>query len=1530
MEENKDVEEKSTQQIEKAIENDKNVVPYTSMSKMPPIPGGTSVALNLAGETLQAQFKVQEEIPDVDEYALTKLGYSSRVMLADKLSSEQIDATVLAIRQIEKGKGFILADMAGIGKGRVCASVLRYAYVKGFFPIFITEADNLFTAIYRDLKDIGGIGVQKIGNPFILNGYQNGGTEVGYDEKGLPVRIKKPASTSILDQEGNEIIVAEDIDTIREIVKGNSVPKNFDYMMLTYSQLSGERNGKLKVEFLLRLIEKLKGNVVVVMDECHNATGTTSSTGKAITEILMSVQGCLYSSATFSKRPENMFVYSYKTDIIDSPLDTTKLLELIKKGGERLIENLTSNLVLAQQMIRRERTYDNCDVDYKYMSDAQKEELFVKYDTTIKLYKKLINFFKSKSFREAKEKSVDRFAATKKVEMCKEPFPKMEGKSPIEYEKDIKDWESRNIGKYELKSFTAGEISRSTFNFVESLLFALKADFVANIAIEQLTNNNLENLNIDKTQFKSNRKPVIAVRNTLEGIFYYLGLKAGDEISKPDFSMYLYSMALSGLTGAIKIQEITKREKEKEKKKQGKIIRGQAEIFDTDFEDGGELFSSIKTEIDDVHLDIPLSPIDYVINKIQNTTRPVWEAERYERVTGQFSEKFRVGEVTGRNLCLVQKPNGKYLLDVNPKNKNKSKTFKQFNNGIFDVLLINESGSTGEDAHSRSDFGDTRPRVMIIHQVELDVATEVQKRGRINRTGMVNYPSYIYAVSRIPSEIRRLLMLAKKLRSLDASTSANQKQSAKLSTIKDSFGNPIEDITNKYGDECLIEFINCSDNDSYKEYMPTENQTGLGKLSNSFLIEQFTRNLELSICKEQEVFYDTINSAYISKTDELKDKHVYDLETNLMDLRASIKTRVLVQKGEDTNPFNSSVYEEEDYVLADDTPYEKQKVEDLVLELAKNEDPETFYNSFVEDYKSHFKKVTLKEIRESIVVPDYDLAKDKQEVKELKDDYEVRVVNAIENATKEYEAVLKIIDARQSDGTRKLKPNAKRVIPSIIEECYETGEDGKPIPILEFNNAKFVGVRILNTAKAKYSPMNIELIFCQLSGQPKLTLKPTLRGRIVLDWIINRDVSSLRIQEIERWAVDPNKRTTARLLTGNILGAFAIAKDRVVMNKENYSQVIDFLKFTTADSSSIRLGIKLNLKKPVALNPTTVPVTYAFNSKELLKDIMSSKVIVTVKNANEDFILKYDPANKIATIYLFGGNITPRKVKKYYSKLYDDGNLFDERSGLIAKLAPAISRRNGYIEYIPVEGSFRQKINVKGFTGKLPEAQQEIQEVIDYIYANDAFNVALRGIESEETIFRRPDQFKADGIQIELEREGQFAYETNVPIENIRQQLESLPKFEKIDKISPFGNVYFNRRANIREATSYGLIPLNSTLVDMVSDTFQSLTTDTERIKFQEEISKAIQRGDSDFNIGLIIDDTLSAKYIPLISIFGKSYDNLEYLGQVFRAYSKGEIELEKKEGELEEHKPYELPIRPLNIDTAQEYIILLAYKIKN
>ena len=69
--ENKFVEEESTKEIEKAISKDQNAIPYSPMSSLPNM--GTVIPLNLAGETLQAQFKMMEEIPDIDKYLIEKL-----------------------------------------------------------------------------------------------------------------------------------------------------------------------------------------------------------------------------------------------------------------------------------------------------------------------------------------------------------------------------------------------------------------------------------------------------------------------------------------------------------------------------------------------------------------------------------------------------------------------------------------------------------------------------------------------------------------------------------------------------------------------------------------------------------------------------------------------------------------------------------------------------------------------------------------------------------------------------------------------------------------------------------------------------------------------------------------------------------------------------------------------------------------------------------------------------------------------------------------------------------------------------------------------------------------------------------------------------------------------------------------------------------------------------------------------------------------------------------------------------------------
>src|SRR5205085_2096810 len=73
------------------------------------------------------------------------------------------------------------------------------------------------------------------------------------------------------------------------------------------------------------------------------------------------------------------------------------------------------------------------------------------------------------------------------------------------------------------------------------------------------------------------------------------------------------------------------------------------------------------------------------------------------------------------------------------------------------------------------------------------------KRGRINRTGQILKPIYDYVTSAIPAEKRLMMMLQKKLKSLDANTASNQKQSSKILDVPD--------FLNKYGDKIVKDYL---------------------------------------------------------------------------------------------------------------------------------------------------------------------------------------------------------------------------------------------------------------------------------------------------------------------------------------------------------------------------------------------------------------------------------------------------------------------------------------------------------------------------------------------------------------------------------------------------------------------------------------------------------------------------------------------------------------------------------------------------
>ena len=165
---------------------------------------------------------------------------------------------------------------------------------------------------------------------------------------------------------------------------------------------------------------------------------------------------------------------------------------------------------------------------------------------------------------------------------------------------------------------------------------------------------------------------------------------------------------------------------------------------------------------------------------------------------------------------------------------------------------------------------------------------------------------------------------------------------------------------------------------------------------------------------------------------------------------------------------------------------------------------------------------------------------------------------------------------------------------------------------------------------------------------------------------------------------------------------------------------------------------------------------------------------------------------------------------------------------------------------------------------------------------------------------------------------------------NELSKLKEISSFDRYVETSKFGSAYFKMRLSPRQAINYNLIPLNNNVMQMVKDTFSLISNDSEKINFTQQIEKAVKEGKSDFELGAMVQNVLKGKVLNFKTIFGYNGTGLTFLGEVFRKYVNGEIEIPKQERQEDEAGQEEDKIiRPLDFDTAQDYLILLKYKLK-
>jgi hypothetical protein len=1083
---------------------------------------------------------VDRRVNGVDEYVAEKLGYivgnctmeqrkDGLKCLCDAFSSEQVDAIAVAIFNIEeKGQGCIIGDQTGIGKGRIAGGMVRYAINRGLKPIFLTEKPNLFSDLFRDIIAIGSdddipldilVGTKEVEKKLVKKDaedsddddeedsdleqtetvlipvykrnpdYPNSYTFVKTDENGNSTRVKRTrkksmipyivngsgSKTAIKDEEGHILYKGLPPNENKNIIESGKIPEGFDFVLSTYSQFRGATDST-KMQYLLKIAQ---GNIVI-MDESHNASGQ-SNVGTFLGKVLEGTLGVTFLSATFSKRPDNMPIYAGKTAMSDANMTSDQLVSAITLGGVALQEIVSSNLVSEGQMIRRMRSFEGIEVNYEYLDVSQVERGYPNLDLEV-------------SHRAIMDRATDIIRdiinfQRDYVDLVIEAFDKV---AKAEYKQTEKRKGTKGAGVDNPPVFSG------VFNIINQLLFSIKAIAVGDVAIQRL---------------KEGKKPVIAFASTMESFLNTMTNDDGTPVEDGDIVNADFSKIFEKrLAGVLKYTE---------KDAEGNSTPMTLDVMAMDERFQAEYFR-ILNKIKGASIGISSSPIDTLIDRIQKAG-------------------YSCVEVTGRDRQLKILGNDKGQVKSRLK-IGANDGFRQFNNNEIDCLLINQSGSTGASAHAlpnaKIKADKVKQRVLIILQAELNISTEVQKRGRINRTGQIFKPIYDYVISSIPAEKRLMMMLQKKLKSLDANTSSSQKESEDLMDVKQ------VDFLNKYGDIIVFEYlkenplVNLQLGDPLKIVDLKEGATvniidGAHKVSGRVAI--------LST-KDQETFYKEIAQRYVADIEFRLQSDDYDLEVGNMNLEAETLSKeiVVVGKGGDSVFGRHSILEK-CRVNNLKKPYSKAELDAIIKQSLGTYTEESLKTSIIDKYEKFVVTFLENEIKEQNEHSDNLIANIKKEKQALKTDdiqqYVKERTDVINEARDKSLEMLKI-------STRNKKDNISR----IFNFFYVGKVIAYPSVTYSIDGAYykgiFVGFVINDEVKNPYSPSALKLRFA-IAGSQRYISVPASKFEI-LDSVRALTYENIYSDEqddmLKNWDAIVKEKITDKsiryIVTGNILQAY--------------------------------------------------------------------------------------------------------------------------------------------------------------------------------------------------------------------------------------------------------------------------------------------------------------------------------------------------------------------------------------------------------
>lgn len=1162
---------------EKVTYTPKSENPFTLKSVMP-------------ADQQEAVNKNLEKLGDADQFLVDELGYNDKDDLYSHLAAEQVDSVALALQQAKKGNAFIVGDQTGIGKGRQAASFIRYAVKNGQIPVYFTQKAHLLSDVYRDLVDIGSPELR----PFILGS-------------------KKEAT--VTDSDGN-VVYPKPSDAERDrvlayIEKNGKLPKEYDYVLTTYSQVGNgvyefDENGARKEKKLAKgksfgaaalsgqrrrdAIEKLMDNAYLILDESHTAGGN-SGQGNYFQHIIQKAKNVTFFSATFAKRPDNMPIYALRTAMNEGGMKASDLIDAVKRGGATLQEIMSQTLTQCGQMIRRERDMTGVTIDWKAIDDPERvQEQREQYDSIIGLFNDIINFQK---------KYVSGYVDKRNEELA-------EIQSTIGIKKGTAALGIKNQ-----------PFASKAFNTVQQVLLSLKAKSAAELAIDYL---------------KQGMKPVIALNNTNESQTGNLAL--GEEMDAPDLGTSLKK----GLEGTLRYTQ---------KDAKNNSESGYINLSDLG-DEAVEAYHELEKKIEQTSTGLSLSPIDVIKNELQKAG-------------------YKVGELTGRQTEFVYNENGT-VTKIKRADTDKKKLARDFNDGKIDALILNKSAATGISLHASSKYKDQKKRVMIVAQQQLDVNDEVQMRGRIDRTGQVARGAYEYVVSLIPAEQRLLMMFKAKLKSLDANTTSSQKSKFNEMEVADITNKYGDKVVKEYMAEHLDLYARMADPFGWEKSLGEDLSRidpqrlvaeggGVGDGEAGADASKLLGRMALLRVNEQEKMLQEIGELYANEIQRLNEMGENDLEITELPLKAKTIRKEVWKQGAEPGGDNA---------FADNTYIEKVNMAILkkpmkAAEVKASQEGLTGGKTW-EEYKTE-KKTAVKEYFDQKIADETQKYEEravkvatKAKEKYIKDAKKGQKDSGMSDeqiekmAGYQYDNIYKQEKDKLNDVVKNLKAKAEMF--DRVLETFDTNsafvlpaDMNNPNELSGFGNSygRLIDIKITDN----FSPNASSVSFATLDGRRKITFP--IAGKVgvgdnkadVISAIDNMTKqaagmgdSHLRVlnQNFDNWdrLTSNESRKNGYIVTGNLMQALVDSKNQGLGGQ--------LVKYTT-DTGEVKTGILM----PDHFDPKGLTTDAPINS-------VADKFELSSWHGGIDEITSSDGEVKVKRIDNNRGNFYELRVPKSKAK----------------------------------------------------------------------------------------------------------------------------------------------------------------------------------------------------------------------------------------------------------------------------------------